>query len=273
MNNEEIRRLQLVQLDMMKEIHEVCMASGLTYYLIGGSALGAVRHKGFIPWDVDIDIAMPREDYEALLHEHSKKFSERLECLYYESDKDFFAPHMLIALKGSELVQQLDALNPHIKRFGIFIDVLPLDYCPEDEKLRAKQAKSIRNLTHLKFRKLSFKLPSDKKITVIAKNCIRGLLSVIPMRFILKRLETVMQEYDKTPTSLICSMASHYSYEKQCMPVSVYGKPTLIQFEDAMFYGPENIDDYLKRIFGDYMKIPPVQEQERMKNMFLSAKW
>ncbi|MCR5361758.1 MAG: LicD family protein [Bacteroidales bacterium] len=273
MNNEELRRLQLVQLDIMKEIHEVCSKNGLTYYLIGGSALGAVRHKGFIPWDVDIDIAMPRKDYEALLHKFSKTLNERLECLYYESDKDFFAPHMLIALKGSDLVQQLDALNPHIKRFGIFIDVFPLDYCPEDESLRKKQAETLRRLVHLKHRKLSFKLPSDNSLSKFAKNCIRVILSVVPMRWILKRQQEVMQMYDNKPTSLICSMASHYKYEKQCMPVSVYGKPTLIKFENCEFFGPEHIEDYLKRIYGDFMKLPPINEQERMKDMFVSAKW
>ena len=273
MSNEELKQLQSVQLEMMKEIHEVCVSNGLTYYLIGGSALGAVRHRGFIPWDVDIDIAMPRKDYELLLHSCCKIMSDKMECLWYESDKDFIAPHMLIALKGSELVQRYDALNPHIKRFGIFVDVFPLDYCSEKEDERKSQADRLRRLARLKYRKLSFKTPNDSIITRFLKNAIRLFLSIIPMHYILRKQQEVMQEYNDKPTSLLCSMASHYRYEKQCMPVSVYGKPTLIAFEDCLFYGPEKIDEYLKRIYGDYMKLPSLEEQERMKSMFVSAKW
>lgn len=273
MTNEELRQLQLVQLDMMKEIHGVCENNNLNYYLIGGSALGAVRHKGFIPWDVDIDIAMPRKDYEAFLHTYSEQLSDRLVAMYYESDKGFFAPHMLVVLKDSELIQTIDKLNPQVKRFGIFIDVFPLDYCPEDKELRIKQANKLRSLAKLKHRKLSFILPGDNGLIRVSKHIIRLALSLIPMRFILKRQQDIMQQYDSRPTSLICSMASHYKYEKQCMPISVYGTPTLVPFENCMFYGPERMDDYLHRIYGDYMKMPSAIEQERMKKIFVSAKW
>ena len=273
MNDSELRELQMVQLEMMKDIHRVCVSNGLAYYLIGGSALGAVRHKGFIPWDVDIDIAMPRKDYESFLHGASKQLNDKLECLYYMSDKKYFAPHILVALKGSSMVHKVDYLNPHVKRFGIFIDVFPLDFSPEESSLREKQAKALRRLSRIRYRKLSYKLPTDSKLIMFVKDLIRAFLSVIPMRYVLKRQQEIMQWYDDKPSSLICSMASHYRYEKQCMPVSVYGKPSLVEFEGCSFYGPEHIDDYLSRIYGDYMRLPSAQEQQMMKEMFVSAKW
>ena len=87
MNQKELENLQRVQLTIMDEIHKLCVNNKLRYYLIGGSALGAIRHKGFIPWDVDIDIAMPRKDYELFITQYSKQINPKFSVIDYPNDK------------------------------------------------------------------------------------------------------------------------------------------------------------------------------------------
>ena len=112
MNQQELESLQRVQLTIMDEIHKLCVNNNLRYYLIGGSALGAIRHKGFIPWDVDIDIAMPRPDYELFITQYCKQINPRFSVIDYRDEKNYYPPHALVILNNSVLVQEINELNP-----------------------------------------------------------------------------------------------------------------------------------------------------------------
>lgn len=274
MNKEKLLAVQELQIKMMETIHDICVENGVEYYMIAGSALGAVRHKGFIPWDVDIDIAMLRKDYVNFKEVCKTKLPDNLEYYDYESAKNFNPPHALVALKGSRLINKYEEFNDRLQSYGIFIDVFPLDVAPDDKHLQQKQARKISRLNDIKYYKLRPFRKEDSLFKHIIKKLGSLLLSPISISFINKKMQTEMQRYDGVDSySLVCSMASHYSYNKQCMKKDLYGKPTLVEFAGHHFYAPERIEDYLTKLYGDYMKLPSNEKQQEMLDYFVDASW
>jgi len=276
MDRDKLRELQFVQMLVMDEIHKICKNKGLRYYLIGGSALGAVRHKGFIPWDVDIDIAMPRKDYEQFVTECSKELPKGFVCVDYRTDKAIYSPHALVVMEGTKLVQQDDILNPQLKRYGIFVDILPLDQCPNDNKQWEKQKKQIAKWANLRYRKLSLIYASNTPIERAIKKITRFMMLCLPMSYINRKQSEVIQTYDFLADSECkrwCSMVSHYSLDKLSMPKEFFGEPKLMQFENREYYVPERVIDYLTQLFGDYMKQPSKEKQQEMYDFFVDASW
>lgn len=276
MEKERLRELQFVQMKVMDEIHKICVEHNLRYYLIGGSALGAVRHKGFIPWDVDIDIAMPRKDYDLFINEYSKFLPKGYSCVDYRSDKNLYSPHALVVMDGTKLVQKDDYLNPQLKRYGIFVDILPLDQVPNDSVLWRRQQKDIKRWANLRYRKLSLVFSSNNSLERLMKRISRFFMCWISLSYINRKQSEVMQRYDDMQEEECkewCSMASHYTFDKLTMPKGFFGIPALMQFEDREYYVPEKIDNYLTHLFGDYLKLPGKEKQQEMINYFVDASW
>ncbi len=259
----------------MDIIHNICVENKIVYYIIGGTALGAVRHNGFIPWDVDIDIAMPRADYEKFLSISKEKLPKHLKCYSHKNEADYYPPHALVALENSKLIQKDDYLNPKLKRYGIFIDIFPLDVAPEDEKLRLKQARKIAKIRTAKKRKKAIMYSENSAVVRLVKKLISLLYIFVPMEYLNRKLDACMQRYfEQLETNRCwCSMASHYSYKKQCMPKEIYGTPRLVEFDGREYYAPEKLDEYLKIIFKDYMKIPSKEQQQKQIDYFIDAEW
>ena len=270
-SQEELREIQLVQLQIMDEIHRVCIKNHIKYYLIGGSALGAVRHKGFIPWDADIDIALPREDYERFVLECSKELNDQFVCEDYRSNPRHRVPHALVILKNSSMVYKTD----HIQ-IPIFVDLLPLDQVPADDIRQHKQEKrlnQIKNIINIK------RLPiySQNNLFVRSiKHVIHFLLTPLSLRWLNERQQEIAQMYNSLPESecpLCCSTLSHYKYSKLCMDKKVFGYPVLADFEGRKYYVPSKVIDYLTHLFGDYMKLPQATEQNKARRLILRAEW
>jgi len=267
LNQVDFEKLQKTQLEIMDEVHRVCLENNLNYYIIGGTALGAKRHNGFIPWDLDIDIAMPRYDYEKFAEICKKEFNERFfYCSYKEYDYHL-SPHALVYIKNTCLINKFDKYNSIPKHFEIYLDIFPLDNAPDDIKLREKQAKRLKMIKELKKIKVCY-MHNNKFIVKLIKKILQKLLFFISLKKINERQSLIMQTYNNCDTECLCSMGSHYSYKKQCMPRETYGKPMLIQFGGRKYYGPENIDEYLSRIYGDYMKLPPVEQRQANLKIF-----
>lgn len=270
-----LRQVQKRQIEIMDIIHDFCVKEKIHYYIIGGTALGAVRHNGFIPWDIDIDIAMQRADYEKFLSLSEKGLPSELKCCYYKNENDYFPPHALVALKNSKLIQKDDYLNPKLKRYGIFVDIFPLDVAPEDEKDRIKQAKRIAAIRNAKTRKKAIMYSENSTLIRLVKKLVSLLYVFVPMKYLNKKLDACMQKYsgEINKNSCWCSMASHYSYKKQCMSKTIYGTPTLVEFDGRKYFAPEKLDEYLKIIFNDYMRIPSEEQQQYQMDYFIDAEW
>lgn len=274
MTPDKFRALQLVQASIMDDIHRVCVKNNLKYYMIGGTALGAVRHKGFIPWDVDIDIAMPREDYEKFIEIANDELDSKHECQTYMNQKYFSSPHILIVLKNSSITFRTDLLNGDSVRSGIYVDILPLDQVPTDAKLRKKHARELRIISKIKYYKESRVFSTNGILTKICKKIIRFSLSCLSDYKLNSIQQKIAQKYNHLPnTGEICSTLSHYKYEKLCMPRSIWGTPKLYDFEGRQYYGQEDINAYLTKLFGDYMKLPSKEVQESCRQMIVDAQW
>lgn len=267
MNKQKMDIVHSYQLILMDEIHRICMENNITYYLIGGSALGARRHGGFIPWDADIDIAMPREDYEKYGEIAENAAKHDFEYCSYKNTENHQGPHAIMYYKKAKLVYRDDDLNDEAVRPYIYIDIFPLDYAPEDERLQKEQAKRIKRINKFIYYKIC-RIYTDNSFAVkISKKILRGILSSISLDLLNKKRDEIMRQYDTVPTKYLCSMCSHYSYKKQCMDKAIYGTPQLAKFEDREYYIPQRNEEYLTRIYGDFMKIPSEEEIMRCYEM------
>lgn len=271
MEDKKLRAVQMEQLSIMDKIHKFCVKHSIKYYLIGGSALGAVRHKGFIPWDVDIDIAMTRENYRNFSKLIKSDPIEDLEYFDYKSLKLYNPPHAIIIKRNTELFRDDRAYNKRFRPMGIFVDILPLDNAPDSKLLRNIQAEILRYLARFKYYKIASYFPENKKIKKIIRYISAGIFSIIPMRLLNYVQQKTMMAFTSNGTKCFCSMSSHYSYRKQCMPKDIYGDPTLIKFEDKYFYAPNKLDEYLTRIYGNYMIQPNISEQNIQRSYFYDA--
>ena len=273
MTYDELKRIQLQQLRIMDDIHRICAKHGYRYYLIGGSALGAVRHGGFIPWDVDIDIAMPRKDYNSFVAAANEYLSSDFELHYYMTDKDYRIPHAIVAMKRSEL--KLTCGNEINNKYGIYVDVLPLDQLPKNDQCKEKQIKSLRRIK--KLRKLYdgdeyIENPLWKRILKrIVKICMHCVCTSHSLN---KEQDRIISEYHTGDEGEYwCSMLSHYSLKKLTMPKEYFGNPTLMNFEGRKYFVPEKITLYLQQLFNDYQRYPSLEQRQKQMDLFSYASW
>ncbi len=264
MQIQEIKPLQKAELKLLVEADRICKELGIKYYLIGGTLLGAVRHGGFIPWDVDIDIAMVRDEYEKFCNYCIEKNSDVFFYEDYTTEKNHPERHAIFKLKNTTVQYKLNKNEPLKKQcYGIYLDIFPLDFAPDEEKKQKAQQNAIKFYSML----LEAKACRDYgggKLRYAVKKVLSVLLKPVSISALQKKVDKKMQQYNNGPCNYIVSMASHYSYQKQLMPFEVYGNPQKIMFEGIEFYAPEKTDEYLKRIYKDYMKLPPEDERYEM---------
>lgn len=256
------RELQLFQVKVMKRIHNFCVENNIKYYMICGTMLGAIRHGGFIPWDDDMDIALFREDYNKLIDLFPTYFEKSdLFIQNHETEYHYYPGHARISIGGT-MKEQISL--SHFKDYStqMYIDIFPLDKIPMNKNEQIKQKIKLRLLDKQIKNKVYQIFPHDNKFRIILKK-IRAVLSSIHNITYLQRKRTkVMTQYNLSESTIVCSMASHYSYSKQSMPISYYGTPKLYKFEDEYFYGPEKANEYLSKIYGlNYMNIPPKKDR------------
>lgn len=273
MTKEEFQSIQNVQIDIMDDIHRVCTEQGYRYYLIGGSALGAVRHNGIIPWDVDIDIAMPRKDYQKFVTEGAKYLREGLKLHYCETDEDYATVHAIVVLENSDIRFRGESADSY--RFGIFVDVLPLDQWPDDKNKKTQQQKELKRIQLLRGMRLGIKYGSTSTFKSFIKNCTKVAMSLVySIQDLNRKQQQIMQRYDQeNEGNEWCSMVSHYAYEKTTFPKDVFGTPRLYDFSGRLFYVPEKVEEYLVQLFGNYMKYPSTESQQKQINSVVYAKW
>lgn len=261
MTDNELLKLQEEQKNIMDAIHKFCVENEITYYMIGGTLLGAVRHGGFIPWDLDIDIAMPRNDYERFISSF-KDENGKYECNSYHSYEGYVRPHIEVHDKTTHIVSCYDKYNKEAMYRGIFVDIFPLDNVPSEMSAREAQEKLISKYKKMLYYKKVYFYKREGLLKRLGKNIISLSMVAFSRYELCRRLDTAMRKYEKDPSSgYICSMASHYSYKKQTMPREYYGEPVLMKFDDRSYFAPAKSHEYLTQLYGDYMTPPTKQQQ------------
>lgn len=245
--------VQLRLLGMLKIFHKICIENNLAYYMIGGTFLGAVRHQGFIPWDDDIDVGMPRDSYEKFLELAPSVLPSNLKIFSRGVGKEEYD---LYFVKLCDITTTLIEDGLGEKTMGIYIDLFPLDGF----------SKSIRFLKikyfPYKFHKYLLLLNAFKKEW---DNFFLRITNEIIRKFDNKKIYT-------RGNNLLRRKSFHTNQyggniigaweEKEIMNKNYFGTPVLYKFEQYYFLGPQMADEYLKALYGNYMQLPPKENQK-----------
>ncbi len=258
MADELTKELQTHLLKMFKWFHEFCETHGLRYYALGGTMLGAARHKGFIPWDDDMDVGMPRKDYNELICLIGNKTEQGyfLETPLSPS-KEYRYPYSKLYDTRTTLTERT---WPVLKR-GVFIDVFPLDGLGNTLEESQKKWKKLAALAGFEMaRSCALRKNRElyKNVSIIAAHCLPGFIA--NDKKVLKKTEDICNTLDYD-TSMYGGNAFGFWGLREIMPLSVMGKPTLYQFEDTKIYGVEDFDAYLTSLYGEWRKLPPIERQ------------
>ncbi|MFK4785463.1 phosphorylcholine transferase LicD [Fusobacterium sp. MFO224] len=234
----------------------------LRYVLIAGTLLGAVRHAGFIPWDDDIDIALPRKDYEKLKSVMNKELSDKYYVHSIKNDKNYCWPYIKIR-KHNTLFLENEKLRNRDHN-GIFIDIFPLDKIKspncKKEKLKSYVIKKITEILMLK----SGIIIAKNITTRLAKITIYNLWKITPILFkpLVKIREKLIILEEKRNFKYYCNLAGGYPMKKESQLISDIFPAKKLSFENREYYVPKNYKKYLKTVYGEnYMKLPPVEKR------------
>ena len=256
----ESKKLQLIELDIFKSFLMVCKKLDLKYFLAGGTLLGAIRHNGFIPWDDDIDVIMPREDYEKFLEKGQALLEKKYFIQNYKTDPEFVLNFTKIRNSETTFIEKTSK-NRNINH-GIYIDIFPLDGFPR-KKLDYIKTKIFDTLYGYQVDKYFFYEEKIKEnfFKHIAKKIFSDMLyRKKSLREIQDKKEKMYKKYKYTDSEKIISYCGMYG-KKEIMPKKYFGEGKKVFFEGMEVIAPQEYDLYLKQFYGDYMKLPPKEQQ------------
>ncbi len=247
----ELEGLQSRLVEMLLAFQDFTEARELTFFLVGGSALGAYRHQGFIPWDDDVDIAMMRSDFEQM-EAYMEKEGNRMGDFVYSPVENHIIPEAPIGY----LYDSAHAGNGYENTAKI--DIHPIDGVPENAFLRKVQM-----VSSLVYYLSEYRLPvknKGKKIRAISKIILKITPDVM-FRFYMRLTKRIMTSWSDKDSRNICSLFGVAGYGREVMPRSYLMPLKQSLFAGRYFYIPGNIHPYLERLYGDYEKLPPESER------------
>jgi lipopolysaccharide cholinephosphotransferase len=251
-----MNELQKVELDLFRCFAETCEKLNLNYFLVCGSALGAARHGGFIPWDDDMDVGMYREDYDKFMELAPAILPEGIFLQNYKSDPEF--PYIFAKLRNSNTTYIEKLLSNFDINHGIYMDIFPLDGYPNDLSEQKKLASMKRNYRRKLF--CGFKMPRDFKAAALAF-VLRMLGYHKRTAKTLAQYEALITSYSVKDSTKICSHGTWYG-ERDYISVEYYGKGTDAVYEGLKVRVPEKCDEYLTSLYGEW-RTPPAPEKQK----------
>ena len=252
-------------LQVLREVVRILDELEIPYYMQGGTMLGAVRHEGIIPWDDDVDLGIPRSDYQRLLEQVADKLPENLELRTYDDETDHHYYFARIVDKRYQ-IRRMGSLEERLE--NVWVDLFPLDGMPDG--LIARQWHKMRLLAvrlkyHLScFERVNIKRPGrplvERIIIKIATWTRVG--KWFDTRRQLDKMDRLLKKYPPERSEYFVNFMGQTSYKfNEMFKKSVYGKGKKYPFEDLMLVGPEDYDGYLKSLYGDYMTPPKVEDR------------
>ena len=263
----QLERLHAAHLEILDELDRVCRENGWEYFLTSGTALGAVRHGGFIPWDDDVDVGMMREDYEQLMRRGPEVLGQNFALQTHETDR-FYNRYYAKIRKRNTFFPEKRA--EHLTERGIFIDIFPFDRLPENETKAIRKVKRIRRLRWITYfgiserkEKLAEENKPKKKLTP------KRLLGKLPrLLFHMLPEDTWRKTYTRACTrgSKHSNRVTCYEYDRRPDKFWLYRLDGLIPtkriaYEDREYSIMNDTDAYLTETYGDYMTPPPENER------------
>lgn len=253
LTQQEVREIQMQILD---SVHDFCDSNNLRYSLIGGSMLGAQRHKGFIPWDDDIDIMMPRPDFEFFMNNYIPPVPY-FDAVDFRKDKNYISGFAKIY----DTRTSTDSVNI-IDNRCVYIDIFPLDGTPGEDAI-SQFCDEVRDLLG--------KIRKSGKYYLFAKSLKQKIWFYI--KYLIKRTRTpstknlqdklhvLLNQYDFDNSEYVGNLVGRWG-EKECMPKRIYAELVPVEFENRTYMGIKNADEYLTHMYGDWRKLPPVEQRK-----------
>lgn len=249
--------LQIKLLEMFKWFHNFCEQNHLHYYALGGTMLGAVRHKGFIPWDDDIDVGMPRKDYKRL-QQLLRNQNGRYVLEYPGINEDYFYPISKLYDTTTTLIENT---KNHIKR-GIYLDIFPLDGLGSSLDEARHNYRPISNRLNLLLARttgIRAKRSCFKNLAVLVARLIPKIF--LNDKKLLLSIDNLCQKRDFDACAWGGNFLGAWRF-KEIMPRVIMGIPTLYTFEDMQIYGAQDYNGYLTYLYGKWQQLPPKEKQK-----------
>jgi CDP-glycerol glycerophosphotransferase (TagB/SpsB family)/phosphorylcholine metabolism protein LicD len=245
-----LRGLQLVELDVLRELARRCDAASVRWFVVGGTLLGAVRHQGFIPWDDDIDVAMPRPDYdrfEALCRRSTDPSYTWQSC---RTDPAY--PFAYGKLGRSGTIARELAVSHLPVRQPIHVDVFVLDGAPESLPARGLHALGV---------KLAVTALGARIRRTGVRRALASPLRLVPRSWSIRLLDRLARTfpYDRSPR--VVNAAGAWGYSRECQPRRRFEPATTLEFEGLAVPAPGRWHEYLSRVYGDYQRLPPPEQR------------
>lgn len=270
-----LERVHKVEKEILIKFISICEQYNLKYFVAFGTLLGAVRHNGFIPWDDDVDVAMPRKDYEVFLEVAQKECGSEYFLQTVDTDENY---HLFFAkLRMNDTIFVENSLQQSEGITGFYIDIFPYDTLPDDDKLMKKQIKEAEILGML----ISIKRVKEPQIgqyhkakelllKIIWKLLHYGMkLCHLKDETLQKKCECVFKRYDnREPTRMTCFFPEA---EKWIVKNDEIKELLTMPFEDICVSVPKGYDEILKRSYGEYMELPP--KEKRVNHMPVRMKF
>lgn len=260
---EEFRRLQIEMLDALADY---CDAHGLVYYLSGGTLLGAVRHRGYIPWDDDIDVNMPRPDYEKLKQLTGCRLNDHLELASPEGPIEHSTSFpRLCDTRYVLLSHSKDGKSPYYT--NLFIDIFPIEGLPDN--IKRTRLHYYRTKAMITMRKLAYfkgPLSGQPGLVKTLRAMGRPVAKLFGWRYWNRRLLQIAKKYKYEDCRYVGVCTGYAHTMEEVILKEGYGVPTKVTFEGKRYNAPADTHQYLTNLYGDYMKLPP--ESDRVAHHF-----
>lgn len=251
-------QLKKTLLEMLSWFHNFCIENDLKYFAVGGTLLGAVRHKGFIPWDDDIDLGMPREDYKKL----EKLIGNKENGKYYfetpnTTRKGYYYTYGKLFDTDTTLVENSRDKLP----MGVYIDIFPFDGVGETKEEAIKYLSSVKRLQDL----LAVRVSGIRKGRAFYKNAAVAVARVIPSflfndKKLLKKIDSICSGKNFNDSKYVANMNGAWGL-REITTREIVGTPKLYDFENIKIYGIEDYDAYLTGVYGNWRQLPPEEKR------------
>lgn len=256
----DIQEIQNIELEILLTFHNFCLENNLTYTLMGGTMLGAIRHKGFIPWDDDIDVSMPRPDYDKFISLAINGFSDRYEISSIENRENHIQYFAKLIDKRTILYEK----NVEDKYFnGINIDIFPADGFPDDQKVAENHFKNIARLKrYVIWSAMQVKYQGVIKTSL---KYIRNIpFKLIGPTYFSKKMDKEYRKYSFDQSEYV-TYSTGYALRTK-MKREDFLNLIDVDFCGYKFKCQADFDNILTNIYGNYMELPPVDERESHHN-------
>jgi lipopolysaccharide cholinephosphotransferase len=255
MSIQPIKEVQTKILDVMKYIDEVCRTNDIEYFIMGGTALGAIRHGGFIPWDDDLDIFITPSNYNKFKIVFEQKASKQF-VLQEWKIVDGFLEYAKVRMNGTTFIENSFKNNKDMHH-GIYVDIMILHKCPTNlisQKLMYYTSKYV-TLVGLSQRNWVPKNNLQKLSLLLLKSLPQKILSTNCYKYIYK-----FDDFDDNYS--YCYFITKANFKQGVFAKEMFSEAENIKFEDTVLLGPKNIKKYLEYRYGDYLQLPSIEEQK-----------